>query len=93
MTAAQIESARGDGALLAPFERKLVSAAEELVRSHCLSDATWAGLAERYSPEQQMELIFLVGCYSTMAMATRSMGIQVEAAEVHTRLAELRQYT
>jgi 4-carboxymuconolactone decarboxylase len=93
MTAAEIESARGNGELLTPFERILVRAADELVGAHRLSDTTWETLSERYSPEQRMELIFLVGCYSTMAMATRSLGIEVEAAEVHTRLAELRQYT
>ena len=93
LTEAEIDSARGEGVLLVPFERLLLRAAEELVQSHCLSDATWSGLGERYSSEQKMEVIFLVGCYSTMAMATRSLGIEVEAPEAHRKLADLRQYT
>ena len=41
-----------------------------------------------------MEVVFLVGCYNTMAMLTMSLGIEVEAeAETDERLKELRQYT
>jgi hypothetical protein len=35
----------------------------------------------------------LTSGYSTVAMVTRSFGIEVEPAEVHTRLAALREYT
>jgi 4-carboxymuconolactone decarboxylase len=69
-------------------------AAEELVRQQCVSDQTWACLAERYTREQLMETVFVVGCYTVMATITRSFGMEVEQdPETEQRLAKLRQYT
>jgi 4-carboxymuconolactone decarboxylase len=94
MTETEIEAARTGGAGLSQFDQCLVRAAEELVRRQCVSDPTWAGLAQRYSRQQLMEAVFLVGCYSIMAMITRSFGIEVEQdPETYQRLAKLRQYT
>jgi 4-carboxymuconolactone decarboxylase len=94
MTEAEIEAARTDGAGLGSFDRCLMSAAEEIVRQQFVSDRTWAGLAERYSREQLMETVFVVGCYTIMASITRSFGMQVEQdPETEQRLAKLRQYT
>jgi alkylhydroperoxidase family enzyme len=94
MTEAEIEAARTGGAGLSQFDQCLVRTAEELVREQCVSDPTWACLAERYSREQTMEVVFLVGCYTVMAMITRSFGMQVEQdPEAHQRLAKLREYT
>lgn len=94
MTETEIEAAKSDGAGLSKFDQCLMRAAEELVRQQCVRDETWACLAERYSQEQLMEVVFLVGCYSIMAMITRSFGIQVEQdPEIDKRLAKLRQYT
>lgn len=50
--------------------------------------------AKRYSREQQMEVVFLVGCYNVMAMLTNSFGIEIEhdpAAD--EKLKVMRQYT
>jgi len=94
MTEAEIEAARSGGAGLSQFDQCLVRAAEDLVRSQRVSDPTWACLAERYSREQLMEAVFLVGCYTIMAMITRSFGMEVEQdPETHQRLAKLREYT
>ena len=94
MTEAEIEAARTGDAGLSQFDQCLVTAAEELVRQQCVSDPTWACLAERYSRQQLMEAVFLVGCYSIMAMITRSFGIEVEQdPEIDQRLAKLREYT
>lgn len=54
----------------------LVAAVDELVADHCVSDATWARLAERWSTQQLMDLIFTVGQYTTVSMALRSFGVQ-----------------
>jgi alkylhydroperoxidase family enzyme len=78
LTVSEIDAAKNDGAGLPPFEQALVRAAGELVRSHFISDATWAMLAERYSTQQLMELVFLVGNYTVLAMATNSFGVQPE---------------
>jgi hypothetical protein len=41
-----------------------------------------------------MEVVGLVGCYTTMAMLTRSFDIQPEPkSDAEQRLAELRDYT
>ncbi len=94
MSEAEIEAARTGGASLGQFEQCLMRAAEELVRQQRVSDPTWACLAERYSREQLMETVFVVGCYTIMATITRSFGIEVEQdSETERRLAKLRQYT
>ena len=78
MSDADIEAARQGGDGLPPFEQTVAKAAEELVREHCIRDATWQALAARYSVPQQMEVVFLVGLYVMMAMGTKSFGIQLE---------------
>src|SRR5262245_53979056 len=52
MSDADVAAARAGGAALAPFEQALTRAAEELTLDHCISDETWARLAERYSQVQ-----------------------------------------
>lgn len=89
----QIASVAGDGALLSGFDRVLMRAVDELVRQQYLDDATWQALSKQYSNVQLIELVGLVGCYTTMAMITKSFGIQPESkADVEQALAELRTY-
>jgi alkylhydroperoxidase family enzyme len=78
MTDAEIEAARTGGPGLSPFEQVLVKAAEELVRDHCLGDETWRALSQNYSTQQMLEVIFMVGNYSTISMFTNSTGMPVE---------------
>jgi len=68
----------GGGDLLDAWDRTLLTAIEELYRHQCISDGIWAKLSERYSEEQLMEFVFLAGCYLTMAMLTKSFGMQLE---------------
>ena len=59
-----------------------------------LSDASWEALGTRYSQEQCMEVVFLVGCYNVMAMLTNSFGIALESdPEADAKLKAMRQYT
>ena len=83
LTDEEIEAARTGGGLLPAGDQTLVRTAEELVRNHCVSDATWQSLAQRYSRIQLMELVFLVGEYTMTAMATNSFGIPVDGDVVH----------
>src|SRR3546814_17158905 len=54
---------------------------------------TWKKLTERYTTLQLMEVVGLVGCYTTMAMVTKTFDIQIEESEATTEnLAALRQY-
>jgi alpha-D-ribose 1-methylphosphonate 5-triphosphate synthase subunit PhnI len=63
---------------LSQFEQSLVRAAGELLANHVISDATWAALAERYSKTELMEVVFLIGNYAMLSMATNTFGVQVE---------------
>lgn len=66
------------GADWGEWERTLLTAADELVVEHCLSDATWAALAASYSPQQLLELTMLAGQYAMLAGMMRSAGVQTE---------------
>ena len=84
----------GVGASLTDFDHTLIAAADELKRDQVVSDATWAALAARYSTEQLMEVVFLAGCYLTMAMLTKSFGMKLEEADGTLEdINQLRAYT
>jgi len=93
MTEAEVEAARAGGASLCASEQPLLRAAEELVRDHSVSDATWQVLAGRYSRIELMELVSVVGGYTLMAMLTRSLGIQLEDPDTFNTFTRLRNYT
>lgn len=93
MSDAEIEAARTGGPGLQPFERRLVDAAEELLRDHRISDATWEALAQRYSTAQLVELVLLVGVYAALGLATRTLDVEIEDETAIRQLAELREYT
>jgi alkylhydroperoxidase family enzyme len=75
---AEIEAAKRGGKGLSAFDLVLVKAAEELVKDHCISDETWAALAARYTTEQLIETVFMVGNYTLMSMVNSSLGILPE---------------
>src|SRR4051794_32249275 len=60
------------------FDRALLAAADELHADACVSDATWAALAERYDERQLIELPMLVGHYHLVAFTLNSLGVQRE---------------
>jgi alkylhydroperoxidase family enzyme len=84
LTADEIERARHDAGdpAWAPSDALLLHAADELHEQSCLSDATWAALAERYDERQLIELPMLVGHYHLIAFTLNSLGVQVEAGVV-----------
>jgi alkylhydroperoxidase family enzyme len=61
-----------------PFERVLLTAADELHQDACISDGTWTALAERYDQRQLIELPMLVGHYHMVAFTLNSLGVQRE---------------
>lgn len=84
----------GTGDCLTDFDRTLLSATDELKRDQFISDATWAALATRYSTEQLMEVVFVAGCYLTMAMLTKTFGMQLEQSDgTFEDINKLRNYT
>lgn len=79
MTDDEIEAAKQGGKGLSAFDQALATAAEELVRDHCITDETWAVLAQHYTTEQLIETVFMVANYTMLAMVNNSLGIQQEA--------------
>jgi alkylhydroperoxidase family enzyme len=59
------------------FDATLLRTADELHTSRFLSDATWDALAERYTEDQQREVVMLVGDYTQLAMFQNSLGAQL----------------
>lgn len=56
----------------------LISAVDELVDHHRVSDATWEALARDWSTQQLMDLVFTVGQYVMTCMALNSFGVELE---------------
>jgi 4-carboxymuconolactone decarboxylase len=56
----------------------LVRTVDELRDDSCITDATWAALAGRYSDEQLIELPMLSGHYALLAGVLNSVGVQPE---------------
>ena len=61
-----------------PWEAAVLRAADELHADSFISDATWKTLAQRYSDQQLIDLIFTVGQYKLVCMALNSLGVQLE---------------
>lgn len=80
------------GAGLSPVHQLLSRAAEELVQDFTVGDETWIALADHYSATELMEIVGLVSAYTTMAMLTRSLGIQLEDEQTMQTFIKLRQY-
>ena len=94
MTDTEIAAIKHSNETLGEFDRWLIRAADELVKQFRVSDETWAALSQHYSDVQMMEVVGLVGCYTAMAMITRSFGMQPESAQsTADDLKELRDYT
>jgi alkylhydroperoxidase family enzyme len=60
------------------FERVLLRATDEMHADACISEDTWAALAERYDERQLIELPMLVGHYHLVAFTLNSLGVQLE---------------
>ena len=65
----------------AGWERRdalLIRAVDELHGDAFISDATWKALAEDWSTQQLMDIVFTVGQYNLVSMALNSFGVQLE---------------
>ena len=62
-----------------PGQALLVQAADELHDDASLSEATWAGLRERYDDAQLVELVCLAGFYHLVSYLCRAFAVAPEA--------------
>lgn len=65
--------------LFLPDERAVVAATDELCVEASISDRTWAALGEHLDTPQVLELLFVVGCFLTVAMLLNSAKVDLEA--------------
>ena len=61
-----------------PLEADLLAATDQLVDHYRVDDDTWARLAEQLDERQLVELVFVVGTYTGLAMAFNSFGLQLD---------------
>jgi len=80
ITSEEIEAVtRGaDDEAWSPLEADLLRAADQLLAGFRIDDATWARLAENFDEQQMVELVFVVGSYTCLAMAFNSFGLQLD---------------
>ena len=67
-----------DAEVWSPFERTLLQATDQLIDHYVVADATWARLAEELDEHQLVELVFVVGTYTALAMVFNSLGLQLD---------------
>ena len=80
ITAEQIDAIAGlaPTAEWSPLETDLLLATDQLIDHHCIDEATWARLAEHLVERQLVEVVFVVGTYTCLAMAFNSFGLQLD---------------
>ncbi|HEY1751913.1 MAG TPA: carboxymuconolactone decarboxylase family protein [Caulobacteraceae bacterium] len=59
----------------------LIRAADELVKGHFVSDATWAALGRHFDEKQRMDVVFTAGQYTQVSMFLNTFGVQLEAGQ------------
>jgi alkylhydroperoxidase family enzyme len=77
---AEVAAVRDDAATSgwSPLEAALLAAADELVDGYRVADDTWEVLADHLDEQQLMELVFVVGTYTALAMAFNSFGLELD---------------
>lgn len=60
------------------FEAALLAATDQLIDRYRIDDETWARLAERLDERQLVEVAFVVGTYTCLAMAFNSFGLELD---------------
>jgi alkylhydroperoxidase family enzyme len=62
-----------------PHEADLLAATDQLIDGYRVEDDTWSRLAAQLDERQLVELVFVVGTYTALAMAFKSFGLQLDA--------------
>lgn len=75
-------AAVADGAVddaWSPLEADLLAATDQLLDHYRIDDDTWARLAEQLDERRLIEVTFVVGTYTCLAMAFNSFGLELDA--------------
>jgi alkylhydroperoxidase family enzyme len=60
------------------LDTALLSAVDELLDQHQVTDATWQTLANRFDERELLELLFVIGTYSCLATVVAGSGLTAE---------------
>jgi alkylhydroperoxidase family enzyme len=77
LTAAEVEAIASAGDWT-ELETDVLGATDECIDNYRVSSTTWERLAERLDAAQLVELVFVIGTYTALAMAFNSFGIQLD---------------
>jgi AhpD family alkylhydroperoxidase len=61
-----------------PLEAQVLAAADQCIDGYRIADDTWNRLAKELDARQLVELVFVVGTYTGLAMAFNSFDLQLE---------------
>ena len=83
LTAEEIEAIKQgpDAPGWSDLDRAALTACDELVRDHFITDATWAALSD-LGDRGRMDLVFTVGQYTQVAMMLNTFGVQLDEGQV-----------
>jgi 4-carboxymuconolactone decarboxylase len=81
ITPDEIDAIRADieGGSWTPLEADALGATDQMIDRYRVDDETWARLADQLDERQLIELVFVVGTYTGLAMAFNSFGLEVDA--------------
>lgn len=71
-----------DAGIWSALDADVLAATDQLLDDYRIDDDTWARLAERLDERQLMEVAFIVGTYTCLAMAFNSFGLELDP-ELH----------
>jgi alkylhydroperoxidase family enzyme len=78
VTSDDVEAVRTGGDRWTALERDLLAATDQLIDNYRIDDDTWSRLAEQLDERQLVEVVFVVGTYTCLAMAFNSFGLEPE---------------
>ena len=67
-----------DAPVWGPFESAALRAVDEICAARYVSDATWHQLATELNRQQLMDLVFTIGAYDLLGMATTTFGLALD---------------
>ena len=67
-----------DAPFLDPLERAMLRSVDELLIDGAISDDTWSALAQDLDERQLLDLLFTVGCYTTLAWLYETLELELD---------------
>jgi alkylhydroperoxidase family enzyme len=80
ITAEEIDAiaSRDDAGTWSDLEAAALAAVDEMLDGYRVTDATWDRLAAHLDERELVELVFVVGTYTALAMAFNTFGLELD---------------